>query len=135
MKELHVLFSTPMVESILGGLKTQTRRIIKPQPIFIGEDFKRHLTALAPYQVGDRLWVRRPGIFMPKALARLWLTVTQVRVQRLQEISEEDAIAEGCTNRDCFRILWDSLNGKTHPWESNPFVWVYSFQTERKAEK
>lgn len=96
----------------------------------------------------------KSGRFMPKCLARLWLEVTAVRAERLQSITEEDAIAEGVgagfqmnggwpdyqhiRNGVCeltqdtavmsFATLWDSINGKTHPWESNPWCWCYTFK-------
>jgi hypothetical protein len=171
MKERPILFSARMVRAILEGRKTQTRRVMKPQPRLtpsglmnwkgriIGEvphesgDFTRYdeVTPLCPYgQPGDRLWVRetwcqkiddgryvynaagnldpsccwyrasdhdvraddgdggqkylrdgreaspwRPSIHMPRWASRLLLEVVEVRVQRVQDISEEDAKAEG----------------------------------------
>lgn len=91
----------------------------------------------------------RPSIHMPKEAARIFLKVTNVRVERLQDITEEDAFKEGCidyqckigdgkfedviefdlTARDAFIDLWDSLNAKRgYSWENNPWVWVIEFE-------
>lgn len=219
MKERPILFSGPMVRAILAGTKTQTRRVVRPQPFddscggqpmvghrdlagtFAPHVFGACMAKLAPCphgQPGDRLWVRetwycddfevqrgikevkgardlleyradhdcrnweagcpcrddqgrgswRPSIHMPRWASRLTLKLTQVRVERLQDISEEDAIAEGVASSDAlealrgdsalliqetyrrgFRHLWDSLNAKRgFEWETNPFCWVLSFR-------
>lgn len=83
----------------------------------------------------DEKW--RPSIHMPKEAARLFLKVKDVRVERLQEITEEDAIKEGVrigiggmpyfSNKEAFAGLWDSIYGKKQPWESNPWLWVITF--------
>jgi hypothetical protein len=84
----------------------------------------------------------RPGIHMPRWASRITLIVTDVRVQQLQEISEEDARAEGCIPdddslnpnhigpaRSIFHNLWDSLNSdRGYGWEANPWVAAYTFQ-------
>jgi hypothetical protein len=199
--EKPILFSCPMVRAILEGRKTQTRRVVKKDippryhDVFpesfgtchwlwsketSGEGAEQQdlFPLVAPYQVGDRLWVRetwatirdedecsiatltemndagpatvfyrdtanhitgkwRPSIFMPRWASRITLEVTGVRVERLQDISEVDANREGlelCIEEGCgcirnrFMRLWDSINGKTCPWESNPWVWVYEFR-------
>lgn len=159
MAERPILFSGPMVRAILDGRKTQTLRVLKPQPdslapidhiehvvgtrsfdLHTGARFangrfqgsERMQMVATPYAPGDRLWVReawkahstfngvpprdipdsnifyladpgyspsgapgRPGIHMPRWASRITLEVTKVRIQRLQDISEEDAIAEG----------------------------------------
>jgi hypothetical protein len=123
--------------------------------------------ALCPYgKRGDRLWVRetfsrhldgggvwywadgncadrdserpRPSIHMPRALSRITLEVTCVRVERLWEITDADAQAEGvqkplqvvdddpCTRRDAFADLWEEINGPDS-WDANPWVWVVEF--------
>lgn len=101
-------------------------------------------------------WKQKPGIHMPRWASRLTLEICEVRAQRVQEISEEDAIAEGVFAwRDTwttpkaagtnwlksmqhlsiesipirlFATLWDSINGKTYPWEANPYVWALTFR-------
>lgn len=180
MKERPLLFSGPMVRAILDGSKTQTRRIVTPQPVEIewfehqqawvgsfgddaGSPTNPHQLIQCPYgTVGTRLWVREdhyrsghwepiPGVttkggrqkwqfvtdrdgclfempdgcrlgfsrsdpktpawykrlgrFMPRALSRIDLEVTAVRVERLNDISEKDAIAEvGEWNKGPFRV-------------------------------
>ncbi|MBC7847234.1 MAG: hypothetical protein H7Y10_12155 [Flavobacterium sp.] len=182
-----ILFSTPMVQAILEGRKTQTRRIVKyPLQlkgwlVSIGESENPPPIEFCPYEVGDVLWVRetfaewpkvmfqykasthigseigkwKPSIFMPKEACRIFLKLKQIRVERLQDISEEDAIAEGVISffnplfqetrfkdymisySECreasrsFCSLWESING-LNSWNQNPFVWVYEFEQIEK---
>jgi hypothetical protein len=130
------------------------------------------LSLACPYgDVGDRLWVRetwaevnggafykadepwpeaygpepkwKPSIHMPRWAARILLEVTDVRVERVQDITEEDAKAEGVGDlrpdeegpfavlalRDRFHRLWDSINAKRgFGWGTNPWVWVVEFK-------
>ncbi len=243
MSERPIIFSGPMVSAILDGRKTQTRRVVKPQPDEDG--LTRYAGTLTPWlgtsereyscpfgAPGDRLWVRetwsaefewpednggisfnawkeqpaafrglkslnrlyfaadetiygagdgggldgpvgdkdsfpadlkwRPSIHMPRWASRITLEITSVRVERLQEISEGDAKAEGAavqfrtvipvdgkpigatkaytipsSHRGGFANLWDSLNAKRgHGWDANPFCWVIEFRrlAESKAE-
>ena len=221
-----VLFNTEMVRAILEGRKTQTRSLIKPQPIhfngrrYIFDDATcpkkwedcYDFVATAPYQPGDTLYVREtwnrgyidasdayldnrhwfeehlehdggildescfyiyradfdradeydlgteddhgnikpvpwhPSIYMPKEAARIFLRVTDVRVERLHKITEHDAMNEGCQRGPSalapyvsdFIYLWDSTIRRgdlsIYGWDANPFVWVYSFKRISKEE-
>ena len=204
MREPPLLMQGPLVRKTLAGLKTQTRRPIKPQPdddivdveydaiadLWLGntpEDNDLGYTSSwamrCPLgQVGDRLWVREmwahpgdeeiiyradkwaadlvakwkedpnypqvkwtPSIHMPRWACRLVLPLVSVRVERVQDITEDDAKAEGVerisagpgwecwmgygpgpscgTARDSFRSLWISIYGQ-ESWDANPWVWV-----------
>lgn len=217
MADRPMLFSAPMVRALLDGRKTQTRRIIKPQPTihdnghswtwrgrngsFVGawgnsiEGFRETAVTHNRIEVGDRLWVRetwqgltfgdfrptkhepcevryfatdpcadlqaaargypwRPSIFMPRFASRLTLTVTEVRVERLQDISDRgqpnDCIAEGVFSSEflgsssdwmergfssvekCrYHELWNAINGPG-AWDANPWLSAYTFTVERK---
>lgn len=114
----------------------------------IGENAPRGRGGVTPQ------WWKRPAIFMPRAASRINLDNDDVRVERLQDISEEDAVAEGVEtiqytgenagpNRysinmgDCwlnsptaagaYRMLWESINGPGS-WDANPWVWVVKFR-------
>lgn len=195
MRERPILFSGEMVRAILEGRKSQTRRVIVPQPMrghwidrvkgyseAWAEYFsnaKVHGTLSCPYgEVGDRLWVReawrkhpefdyrgpggclyfadrghkfdgpwKPSIHMPRWASRITLEVTSIRVERLRDISEEDAEAEGIqfirdvpdvdetlSAKELFEVLWDSINGKRgYGWKVNPWVWVVGFVPAKVA--
>ena len=208
MKERGMIFNGEMVRAILDGRKTQTRRIMKPQPEpcprgghwWPSNVFKTMLHVEDEMQngkggwgglvgdacpfgaVGDRIWVREtwasglstkstlayrathkredledgfydtikwtPSIHMPRWASRILLEITDVRVERLNAISEEDARAEGiidggclncgepepcgCANpepdaTDAFAYLWQSIY-RQESWNANPWVWVISFE-------
>lgn len=196
MSEKPILFSGEMVRAILAGNKTQTRRVVKPQPVgdngsgrwsFVASSTERASVDTwdfniidetgnvytergvehslvsrlkSPYGLsGDRLWVRetwsladddlwyradtdeperirwKPSIFMPRWASRIMLEVVSVRVERLQNISEEDAEAEGIAPwadggyRPAFHLLWNTINLKRgYPWSESPWVWVVEFR-------
>lgn len=189
MKEIPILFSTPMVQAILAGRKTQTRRLISFPKDYDGKAvFNNHPFGLkyssnefdgcvkrlnSKWQKDDLLWVResscknntqtgwpymykaseethyvnhikwKPSIHMPKEAARIWLEVTNVRVERLHDISRGDCMAEGCpfpnmakeTNpKAWFSNLWQSINGQ-ESWDANPWVWVVEFKVLSTAGK
>lgn len=211
-----ILCNTEMVRAILEGRKTQTRRVIKPQPAgrlafcsmsykagtwsypgdttyqYWGDEWRvpeglskdermRHWTP--PCNTGDILWVREawtaysrtygevphiiyradgnppkkvkwhPSIHMPRKAARIFLRVTDVRVERLQDITTVGLQHEGILppgylsqfaimTSDCFerwRDLWDSTIKKAdldrYGWEANPWVWVISFERCEEPEE
>lgn len=193
--ERPILFSATLVQATLGGRKTQTRRVIKPQPpkweplsftkdVWTWRDSADRVrccisTSDCPYgQPGDRLYVKEalkrcgkwafyeqdgtavqvgnhdskwewnrpllPARFMPRWASRITLEIVSVRVERLQEISEEDATAEGMaalpnsdwypTWRQTFLHYWDSLNAKRgYGWNKNPSVWVIEYPAFQSA--
>lgn len=182
VKERGIIFSTDMVKAILDRTKTQTRRVIKPQPEnglihfslngrIYWRDVRLNLNEipwgdykLCPYgQVGDRLWVKEtfstypthyradgyelqdgegrwhPSIFMPRRVSRIDLEITDLRMERLQEITEGDAKREGdpqqglIASENChtvwFQSMWNFLNAKRgYEWEGNWWVWVLGFK-------
>lgn len=209
MADRPIIFSAPMVQALLAGRKTQTRRVLKPQPfaevagfqrVFCEPPFYEAVDAAGkpvvqafpypkgfvspyprlPYAPGDRLWVReawsgsyamsfvkpkdrapftavwwwadgnpphgdwekpRPSIHMPRWASRLTLHVTEVRVQRLQEITAEDCTAEGIPfeadalapyewSVSRFADLWNSLHG-ADAWDANPWICAITFTVER----
>lgn len=88
-----------------------------------------------------------PSIHMPKEAARIWLKVTDVRVERLQDMNKMDAVKEGIDTRCCvnlahaltkFKKLWDSTIKKSdlalYGWDANPWVWVIEFERCEKPE-
>lgn len=80
----------------------------------------------------------RPSIHMPKAAARIWLKVTNVRVERLRDIDDDGVVAEGLQIGDPFDELWDSTikkkNLDRYGWDANPWVWVISFERCEKPK-
>jgi hypothetical protein len=90
-------------------------------------------------QEKDYKW--KPSLFMPRDACRLFLKIKNIRVERLQDISEEDSVSEGVkkndwefedgecpeTYKEGFKFLWESINGEKS-WEDNPFVWVIEFE-------
>lgn len=185
MKHIPILFSTDMVQAIIDGRKTQTRRVMKNPEVSMQN---------CPYgQPGDVLWVResfgytnacelrykanaeqpkydkphtgwKPSIHMPKTACRIWLQVVSVRAERLHDISEDDAIAEGVklhekgvvylnyqdqkwgltqfiyncrTAKESFSSLWKMINGfrdEPYAWLKNPWVWRIEFKRIDKPE-
>jgi len=167
-KERPILLCGEMVRAVLDGRKTQTRRVVKRplvdtvcpygkvgerlwvreafmvQPNLWGHDHQEqpihYLATTRKEEVED--YVSKPSIHMPRWASRLTLEIVRVRVERVQDISEQDAMAEGCapvvhedgavdcgTRKTTFRKLWDSLNAdRGFGWATNPWVWVIEFK-------
>lgn len=87
--------------------------------------------------------VWHPSIHMPKEAARIWLRVTDVRVERLQDMTDDDAEAEGCFDYTStalgFPDVWDSTIKKSDigrcGWAANPWVWVVEFERCEKPKE
>ncbi|AYW90242.1 hypothetical protein EGX47_02065 [Yersinia pseudotuberculosis] len=204
MNEKPILFNAEMVNAILSGRKTQTRRIMKVQPepsksrsgdywfpcnkmqsmVHVSDllpgnpympDAHEFFSTCCPLGgIGDQLWVREafaaglctestlayrathktedleegwgetikwtPSIHMPRWASRIDLLITGVRVERLKDISDVDAAAEGCAYgkgngeidlavrpENHFPTLWASIYG-AESWQANPWVWVIDFE-------
>lgn len=205
MKSRPILYSTPMVQAQIAGMKKQTRRMVKNYiqygcltgdcPHDLQTDCNKAMRESCSYgQTGDLLYVRetwgrvgfpernvyranpadeyqwgsgkpsqgsfrwKPSIHMPRYASRLTNEITSVRVERLHDISAEDAIAEGIwpvrdcegdvcgyTNyfhtgegtgyyvdpRDSYQSLWKTINGDQN-WDENPWVWVIEFEVHQQ---
>lgn len=199
MSERGMIFNAEMVNAILSGRKTQTRRPIKWKQTRFTEIAERDDGSLWPWaedcerggdiwfacpygEIGDHIWVREtfrvhsratdvatlvyrasvrnswteqthrvpvavcnkpvtpekwtPSIHMPRWASRITLEITDVRVERLDSISDSDASKEGCCiadmeSGDClsdvFTRLWTSIYGDDS-WQANPWVWVIEFK-------
>lgn len=84
----------------------------------------------------------KPSIFMFKQFARIWLEITNIKIERVQDISWDDAVKEGCPGyrptqdepTDQFKRLWESINGK-ESWDANPFVYCIEYKIISKTGK
>ena len=114
--------------------------------LYVRETFIQAAAHTFWYKADDKSWMSKdllwkPSIHMPKEAARIWLKVTDVRVERLQEITEIQAQAEGCNSglltgpcsaRGQFENLWNRTIKKSdldiYGWKANPWVWVIEFE-------
>lgn len=113
-------------------------------PISLNSDkqyvFRADKIAESGFKNDSHIW--HPSIHMPKEAARIWLKVTDVRVKRLQDMTDDDAEAEGCYDYTStvlgFPDVWDSTIKKSdldrYGWDANPWVWVIEFERCEKTE-
>jgi hypothetical protein len=176
-----ILFSTEMVKAIQAGTKTQTRRLktkfevgdvlwVRETTCYVMLDHAHDLlegakdrnqfvykTNVHPdwmiYANEKYGYTWKPSIFMPKSACRLFLKVTKNHAERLQDISEADAVAEGvdklwaaplwynytdnrytcATAVESYKTLWEKINGRGS-WDENPIVWVSGFHLVERPE-
>ena len=114
-------------------------------PISLNSDkqyvFRADKIAESGFKNDSHIW--HPSIHMPKKAARIWLNVTNVRVERLQDITEDGAEAEGCFDYTStalgFPDVWDSTIKKSdidrYGWDANPWVWVIEFERCEKPKE
>ena len=97
----------------------------------IGWKYEYKATAEEDGTPTDEPW--KPSIFMPKDACRIFLKVKRIRIERLQDISDNDIVKEGaasfgcCTKQLNWQILWEKING-VESWNANPWVFVYEFE-------
>ena len=121
--------------------------------LYVRETFIQAAAHTFWYKADDKSWMSKdllwkPSIHMPKEAARIWLKVTDVRVERLQEMDKTDALKEGIDPRLCINLshaltklkkIWDSTIKKSdldiYGWEANPWVWVIEFERCEKPGK
>lgn len=116
-----------------------TKRIGKGESCRLAE-FYGYKASVANSEDAEEPW--KPSIHMPKKAARIWLKVTDVRVERLQDMTDDDAEAEGCFDYTSIALgfpdVWDSTIKKSdidrYGWDANPWVWVIEFEQCEKPE-
>lgn len=116
--------------------------------LYVRETFMQAAAHTFWYKADDNSWIPEglhwhPSIHMPKEAARIWLKVTDVRVERLQDMTDDDAEAEGCFDYTStalgFPDVWDSTIKKSdldrYGWAANPYVFVIEFSKIDKPEE
>lgn len=101
-------------------------------------DFRYCATDAKPEAGWNHSWTKRPSIHMPKEAARIWLKVTDVRVERLQDIDDNAIVSEGLEIGCDFENIWNATIKKSdlprYGWDANPWVWVIEFERCEKPE-
>ncbi len=160
IKERPIIFNTAMVQAILSGSKSQSRRVIKIKGVdihdkkwvnakyypkgnswFFNDGIRETWETTCPYGgVGDRLWCKQNYLLLNEDLLppntdilyRITLEITEVRVERQLDITLEDAIKEGFSSEREFNEVFLRLN--PHLKAENPWVWCISFQLYRAVK-
>jgi hypothetical protein len=132
----------------------ETFRAFSDGDVFYRADFIQYGSDYIPVHADDEPedWRWTPSIYMPRKQSRILLEIENVRVERVQDISEEDARAEGCefddgkppegyseedrpTARQEYKFLWDKINAERevgNTWAKNPWFWVLGFRVYSK---
>jgi hypothetical protein len=162
VKEIPMLMDMASVKGILAGDKTQTRRLgdishrVKVGNVIWVKETHKVLFGQTLYRAtppdGYQNYPWQPSLFMPKILTRIWLEVVNVRLERLQDITEADARAEGMILEQSgiwgwrgrtwktqsgttpvltYRLRWDALAKPGAKWDDNPLVTVIDFNPIR----
>ena len=117
-----------------------TKRVGKGEGCHLEEHYG-YKASIANSEDAEEPW--KPSIHMPKKAARIWLKVTNVRVERLQDMTDDDAEAEGCFDYTStalgFPDVWDSTIKKSdldrYGWDANSWVWVIEFERCEKLQE
>ncbi|WP_461256489.1 hypothetical protein [Treponema sp. R80B11-R83G3] len=114
------------------------RMICPPNSILLKDDndgWYVHGDSLYFYKAGSKYYPDdkwHSPIFLPRIASRFLLKITDVKIERLHELDDIDAVLEGCKNRENYARLWNEINGKTgYTWDKNP--WVYRIEFENKG--
>ena len=153
MKSIHL--TSEEITQILAGEKNMCRKVVKPQPersfafcknimeyvdnygiikckrspynfgeiIYCAEPWKEKGE---DYVEGNMIYINNPAITMPEKYSRCKIRITDIKCERLQDMSNDDADKEGLLWGDYKSKNWDSHN--KIKWESNPWVWCYTFE-------
>ena len=116
--------------------------------LYVRETFIQAAAHIFWYKADNKPWMSqgllwKPSIHMPKEAARIWLKVTDVRVERLQDMTDDDAEAEGCFDYTStalgFPDVWNSTIKKSdldrYGWNASPWVWVIEFERCEKPQE
>lgn len=129
-------------QSLLGDAGRKLARPAGARKTIREPDVQIHPAGARAHSMGDpegillatsgRTYFGRCPVLDPTTDGRLIVEITDVRVQRVQEISHRDAVTEGIAEspfvQTAFARLWNSINAKTHPWSENPWVWCLTFR-------